>query len=89
MPPTCVHPCAFDNVDKSIPVYVPDNSIELYKSADVWKEFNIVGLSEAMQAIEDVNATSNLVDTHKIFYDGQILILRDDKTYTLTCQEVR
>ena len=89
VPPTCVHSYAFFNVDRSIPVYVPDSSIELYKSADVWKEFNIVGISEALQAIEDVNATTNLGDTHKFFHNGQLYILRDGKTYTATGQEVR
>jgi hypothetical protein len=32
----------FYNVDKSIPVYVPADSIELYRTADQWKEFSNV-----------------------------------------------
>lgn len=31
----------FQSVNKSIPLYVPAQSVELYKAADVWKEFNI------------------------------------------------
>ena len=29
----------FYDIDKSIPVYVPANSVEAYKKADEWKEF--------------------------------------------------
>ena len=36
-PPNCN--CSFTYVDKSIPVYVPANSIEAYKAADEWKNF--------------------------------------------------
>ncbi len=37
-PPSCGDN-TFDDVNKSIPLYVPANSIEAYKSADYWKEF--------------------------------------------------
>ena len=39
----------FYNVDRSIPVYVPANSVDQYKAADEWKEFTNI------QAIPDVN----------------------------------
>ncbi len=32
---------AFLNVDKSIPLYVPLESVDLYKTADQWKDFNV------------------------------------------------
>ncbi len=37
-PPTC-GTSVFYNVDKSIPLYVPSESIELYRNADIWKDF--------------------------------------------------
>ena len=37
-PPSCVYNC-FNYVNKSIPVYVPANSINAYKKADGWKDF--------------------------------------------------
>ena len=37
-PPNCGD-YTFDCVNKSIPVYVPANSVEAYKKADVWKDF--------------------------------------------------
>ncbi len=39
----------FNHVDRSIPVYVPANSVDQYKAADEWKEFTNI------QAIPDVN----------------------------------
>ena len=38
-PPSCGDN-TFDDVNKSIPLYVPANSIEAYKSADYWMEFS-------------------------------------------------
>ena len=38
VPPTCGND-AFKNVDKSILVYVPNNSVKAYQTADVWKDF--------------------------------------------------
>ncbi len=50
-PPDCGR-YALDDIDRdSCVVYVPDNSIDAYKDAEVWKEFtNIKGLSGAIQS---------------------------------------
>ena len=38
----------FNNVNKSIPVYVPAKSVEAYRSAEYWNEFtNIIGIKKA------------------------------------------
>ena len=37
-PPNCGYHC-FDDIDKSIPIYVPANSFEVYKVANGWKDF--------------------------------------------------
>ena len=37
-PPNCNSNC-FDDVDKSIPIYVPANSVETYKATKEWKNF--------------------------------------------------
>ena len=39
VPPTIGNWTTFNDVDKSIPVYVPAASIEAYKKADYWSEF--------------------------------------------------
>ena len=44
-PPTCKSTNAFINVNKSIPLYVPAESVEAYKEAYAWKEFtNILAI---------------------------------------------
>ena len=43
-PPTIGGKYTFDDVDKSIPVYVPKSSVDAYKGAEYWKDFtNIIG----------------------------------------------
>lgn len=43
-PPSCDGSSVFYNVDKSIPFYVPKESVDSYKSAKCWSEFtNIIG----------------------------------------------
>ena len=43
-PPSCDGSYVFDYVDKSIPLYVPKESVDSYKSAQCWSKFtNIVG----------------------------------------------
>ena len=37
--PQAINANVFNNVNKSIPLYVPAESVETYKAADVWKEF--------------------------------------------------
>ena len=39
-PPTCKEASCFQDVDTSIPVYVPENYIWYYKTYDVWKKFS-------------------------------------------------
>lgn len=44
---------AFYHVNRSIPVYVPANSVALYKAADVWKEFtNILPIQDGATGIK-------------------------------------
>lgn len=86
VPPT-LRTSTFYEVNKSIPVYVPNESIMSYKTSDGWKEFeNIEGLYEEPTLIEN-----NAIDSNrkKIIYEGQLFILRDNKTYTVQGQEVK
>lgn len=43
VPPTATASLAFDGVPRTATVYVPMKSVEAYKNAPIWKEFNIVG----------------------------------------------
>ncbi|MBQ0076803.1 MAG: leucine-rich repeat protein [Bacteroidales bacterium] len=62
-PPTCGSSC-FESVDKSIPVYVPKQSIDAYKQAGEWKAFtNILPIGA-----EEVPATEPIItpDDHSV-----------------------
>lgn len=69
-------------------LYVPEESVEAYQTADVWKDFGSIKSIEAPEGHEAVENTSVLpaASTTKTLRNGQILILRGDRTYTLTGQ---
>ena len=54
----------FSGVDKSIPLYVPGESVEAYKDAEQWKEFNVQAIPgtevpcESDKTILDISACS-------------------------------
>lgn len=78
---------AFEYVNKSIPLYVPEESISAYQAADQWKDFtNIQAISTT--GIDQITNTKSPI-INKAIRNGQIIILRDDRTYTLTGQEVK
>ena len=56
----------FDNVDKSIPLYVPAESIDAYKAADQWKDFtNILPISGTEPEPETEEVICNIRYTDK------------------------
>ena len=82
VPPT-IHSKTFYEVNRKIPVYVPDEVVEDYKADPYWKEFLIIGENTAVDNIQSPNANGE-----KIFRDGQLLIIRDGKTYNVMGVEV-
>ena len=44
IPPTCSSN-SFQNVPRTIPLYVPAEAVEAYKAADTWKEFDVQALT--------------------------------------------
>ncbi len=85
-PPTC-ETDAFKNVNTSIPVYVPEGSLEAYKAAAEWEKFNNIEEGTAIEMIQDQTNLSN--QSNKVIRNGQLFILRDGKTYSVTGQEVK
>ena len=84
VPPT-VEDKTFYEVSTTTPVYVPENSVQDYKDHPVWGKLNIVG--NAPQGVDNVqNGDSKPT---KVLVNGQILILRGEKVYTVTGQEVK
>lgn len=83
-PPT-LGSSVFYEVNKSIPLYVPAESITAYKTADQWKDFlNILPGPQGMEEIVE-----NSSQDGKFIHDGQIFILRGEKIYSITGQEVK
>ena len=86
VPPTCGGD-PFAKVEKSIPLYVPENSVYAYKVATEWENFtNIQG--RIFEALDEITNDKSQM-TNKVIKDGRLLILRADHTYTLTGQEVK
>ena len=88
-PPTCAGNYVFYEIDKSIPLYVPEGSINLYQAANGWKDFsNIQAIDETQTSIDQITNNQSRI-TNKIIKDNQIYILTGDKTYTLTGQQLK
>lgn len=88
IPPT-VAARTFEEVDRSIPVYVPDEVVDIYKAAPVWQKFNIQGKSNAPTDIENTHSPSPITNCQKVIHNGQLFILYDGKTYNVMGEEVK
>lgn len=81
--PDCQH-----NIFANIPfleatLYVPNESLEEYKSAIYWKDFGTI-LPIAPTGTENTHSKNNNSSSFtKVILNGQLLILRDGKTYTV------
>ena len=58
-----------------------------YNADPYWQEFNIVGKNNAPTAVDNISSPD--ADTHKLLSNGQLLILRDGKTYNVMGAEVK
>lgn len=80
----------FSNVptDK-VTLYVPGQSIELYKSADQWKDFYaILPLSDAPASVGNIEYPFSTSNSQKYFHNGQLIIIRDGIEYNAMGQEL-
>ncbi|MBR2935519.1 MAG: leucine-rich repeat domain-containing protein [Paludibacteraceae bacterium] len=70
-------------------LYVPAESIDLYKSDYIWSQFGtILPLEDAPSSVEDIHSPSSMTNCQKIMRNGQIIILQDDKAYNVVGQIV-
>lgn len=83
-PPTCGNYC-WHRVETSIPLYVPEESINTYQEANGWKDFtNILPLPQTALPTIVTNKTHA-----KFLHDGQLLIHYNGKMYTATGAKVK
>ena len=84
--PPIVEAETFEDIDRSIPLYVPIGTSLQYETADYWCEFFNVIEYNAPSAVD--NIPSSTANTRKILRNGQLLIIRDGKTYSVIGQKV-
>ena len=71
--PPAVESKTFLDVLRTIPVIVPDEAVADYKAAEVWKEFNIIGESNAPMAVGNTR-DDNAQGVRKVVHDGQVVM---------------
>ena len=84
-PPVCYSFC-FNGVNKAIPLYVPAESIDFYSKAEEWKEFYNI---QAINTEGTYEVKANQEKAIKLSHNDHVFILRGDKTYIVTGQEVK
>lgn len=77
--PPAVEARTFEDVDRTIPVVVPDASVNHYKAAPVWQEFNIIGKNNVSTSVGNVDTSTCGVE--KLIRNGQLIIVRDGVEY--------
>ena len=81
----------FANISISSAVlYVPDESVDIYKYMDPWDKFGtILPISQLPTDVENVQTIGGMDPSKKkLIRDGQVVILHNDKSYNIMGQEV-
>jgi len=86
-PPTCGFEC-FEDVDKTIPLYVPAGSISDYQDAYEWADFTNIKAIGTATGIEQLT-DSPIQRLNKVMMDGQVVILKEGHRYDFTGKEVK
>ena len=86
--PQTISDDVFEGVDKTAcTLYVPAQSVELYRNALVWKDFAHIESIEKSEGID--NTIPERQQCSKILRDGQLLIEKNGKTYNALGAEVK
>ena len=88
-------PSTGESVFANVPIssallYVPDESVDIYKYMDPWDDFGtILPISQLSTDVEDVQISSDkYTSVKKVIRNGQVVILHNDKSYNIMGQEV-
>ena len=88
-PPTC-GVGVFNQVNKTIPLYVHASAVKAYGEANIWKEFTNIQSIPGTEGIEQPTSDSSLKGrANKVIKDGQLYIERNGKTYNAQGAEVK
>ena len=86
VPPT-IEAKTFEDVDRATPVFVPKGTLERYQADEYWSEFFNMAEYEAPTGNLNTNA-DEANGMRKVVRNGQVLIIRGDKTYNMMGQEL-
>ena len=87
VPPT-IEAKTFEDVDRATPVFVPRGTMELYQTDQYWSEF--FNMAEYDAPTGNLTPAANETNAlRKVFRNGQVLILRGDKTYTILGETIQ
>ena len=85
--PPSIESKTFEDVDRATPVFVPQGTIERYQADPYWSEF--FNMTEYEAPMGNLTPAANETNTlRKVLRNGQVFILRGEKTYDLIGQEV-
>ena len=81
VPPT-IEAKTFEDVDRATPVFVPQGTLVRYQADPYWSEF--FNMAEYEAPTGNLTPAANETNAlRKVVRNGQVLILRGDKTYTV------
>ena len=87
VPPIMGEIAVFEGLKKErTSLFVPKESIELYKAADQWKDFYLNTYPLEYTPVEDIYTPE--AESPKMLRNGQLIIIRDGKTYNVMGMEV-
>ena len=88
VPPT-IEAKTFEDVDRATPVFVPKGTLERYQADEYWSEFFNMAEYEAPTGNLNTATDNDANALRKVLRNGQVLILRGDKTYTILGETIQ
>ena len=86
VPPT-IEAKTFEDVNRATPVFVPKGTLERYQADEYWSEF--FNMAEYEAPTGNLNTAAEDNGLRKVVRDGQVLIIRGDKTYTILGESIQ
>ena len=86
VPPT-IEAKTFEDVNRATPVFVPKGTLERYQADEYWSEF--FNMAEYEAPTGNLNTAADANGLRKVVRDGQVLIIRGDKTYTILGETIQ
>ena len=85
--PPVIDAKTFESMDKTIPLLVPMGMRQAYADAPYWQEF--IDIREELPSDVSNATVGDNTAVRKVLRDGQVCIIRNGKTYTITGVEIK